>query len=287
LASWDRSTLWRQGSLLTAEAADAFALRAKVDSARTAVMVISHDCDLAQSPETEPSIELVVGRFIGESDGNFTYCKNLRQLHLPCSGGTSVCNVELDARQRITIPKSTSDALGLDNFSPDSAYTLSATEKKTLQRWLALRYSRAAFPDEFNRRLGNETGVAERLGRAFKITGRYIPGIFFDVDEGMENERHGPNDVYRLIITVLYTTDQDSEAALKAAEQARAQITEVFQSRCGTKTSAGMTWRWIELVGVEVMSDQALSYAQSQYLMRWQADHLSLRTDPEQPLAPT
>jgi hypothetical protein len=71
MGSWNRLTPWRQGSLLTTEAAGAFALRSKEDSARTAVMVISHDCDLAQSPEAEPSVELIVGRFIDESDGNF------------------------------------------------------------------------------------------------------------------------------------------------------------------------------------------------------------------------
>jgi hypothetical protein len=281
MGSWDRSTPWRQGSLLTTEAAGAFALRSKADSARTAVMVISHDCDLAQDPEAEPSVELIVGRFIDESDGNFMHCKNLRLLHLRCSAGANICNVELDARQRITLPKSTGDELGLDTFSPNSSYAMSGTEKRTLQRWLALRYSRAAFPDEFNRRLGDETGVAERLARAFKTTGRYIPGVFFDVDDGIENERQGPEDLYRLIVTVLYTTDQDEEAALKAAEEAKVRITKIFQSRCTKKDSKGLTWHWIELVDVEVMSDHALSYAQSLYLTRWQADHLSLRTYPE------
>jgi hypothetical protein len=92
--------------------------------------------------------------------------------------------------------------------------------------------------------------------------------------------------VYRLIVTVLYTTDQDEEAALKAAEQAKARITEIFQSRCSKKDPKGLTWHWIELVDVEVMSDDALSYAQSLYLTRWQADHLSLRTDPAQPMVP-
>lgn len=129
MGSWDRSTPWRQGSLLTTEAAGAFALRSKADSARTAVMVISHDCDLAQSPEAEPAVELIVGRFIDESDGNFMHCKNLRLLHLRCSAGASVCNVELDARQRVSLPKSTSDELGLDTFSPESSYAMSGTEK--------------------------------------------------------------------------------------------------------------------------------------------------------------
>jgi hypothetical protein len=37
-------------------------------------------CDLAQLPETEPMIEVVVGHRIEKADGNYTHAKNARTL---------------------------------------------------------------------------------------------------------------------------------------------------------------------------------------------------------------
>lgn len=46
----------------------------------------------------------------------------------------------------------------------------------------------------------------------------------------------------------------------------------------------GKTWKWIELIEIDVISDEALTYSQSLNLTRWQADYVSLRSDPEQPI---
>jgi hypothetical protein len=161
---------------------------------------------------------------------------------------------------------------------------MSPFERRTLQRWLAARYDRTAFPDEFDRRLKDETGLADALARAFKETGEYIPAVFFDVDEGQEVEHAGPEDTYRVTITLLYLTDTDAEIAERAAEKAKERIEEIFRSRCSVK-GAGVEWRWIELQGVEIISDEAMTYAQSLNLTRWQADHVSLRAVPPQPIA--
>jgi hypothetical protein len=120
--------------------------------------------------------------------------------------------------------------------------------------------------------------------RFFKETGHYIPAVFFDIDEGRALEHDGPEDTYRLTITLLYLTDRDAEVAERSAEKAKARIEEIFRSRC-TVNGAGVEWRWIELQGVEIMSDEAMTYAQSQNLTRWQADHVSLWAVPQQPLA--
>jgi hypothetical protein len=48
----------------------------------------------------------------------------------------------------------------------------------------------------------------------------HLVAIFFDVDEGRELERKGPDDRYMLGIDLLYTTESDPVAALSAAEQA-------------------------------------------------------------------
>jgi hypothetical protein len=177
-------------------------------------------------------------------------------------------------------------AISLADFAPSPEIAMTQKERRTLRRWLAARYDREAFPDEFDRRMKEETRVAEHLAKAFKETGRFIPAVYFDVDDGEEHMRQGADDVYTLVVTLLYSTDEDPEAAEKAAEQAARRVKEIFRSRCIAKDERGIErWLWIELQGVEVMSDHALTYAHSLHLTKWQADHISLRADPQQPIA--
>jgi len=39
-------------------------------------------------------------------------------------------------------------------------------------------------------------------------------------------------------------------------------------------------WKWIELAGCEPVSDEAMTYAMSTQLKRWNMDYLNLRADP-------
>ena len=287
MAKWDRQTPWRQGMLLTAETVAAFGLNGEGKPAETAVVVISHDCDLAQTSEAEPKVEVIVGRFVdGPLDGTFAHCRNPRRLHIECSGGTAARVIELDAKGKCTIDKDSSNdaAPALADCAPCTAHRMTANERNTLQRWLAARYRRSAFPDEFDRRLNDETRVAERLAKAFKESGKHITAVFFDVDQGNEVARDGPDDVYELTVTLLYSTDEDPGVAEEAAHEVAARVSEIFQSRCVAKKDNANVWQWIELQAIEVVSDEAMSHAQAMRLSRWHADYVSLRADPEQPM---
>lgn len=284
MAKWDRSSPWRQGGFLTNDAIAALKL---CDSADAAAVVISHDCDLAQSSEVEPQVEIIIGRFVeGAPDGNFTQCKNLRRLHIECSAGNKTRVVELDATQRRSIPKDKADKdeVGIADYLPCAAHSITGKERNTLQLWLAARYRRAAFPDEFDRRLKDETKVATKLAKAFKDTGHYVRAVFFDVDEGNEVSREGPNDTYQLFVTLLYSTEHDPEVAEAEANAAAKKVQEIFRACCFVNTDGTGAWKWIELLDVDVVSDEALTFAQSQLLRKWQADHISLREGFEQPM---
>jgi len=50
------------------------------DPENSPCVVISHDCDLAQAPDKEPKIEIIVGK---TCNGNHTHAKNSHTLHLP------------------------------------------------------------------------------------------------------------------------------------------------------------------------------------------------------------
>lgn len=283
MGSWSRATPWRQGHLLQAETIRELGIHAGFPPENVAAVVITHDCDLAQLPDSEPLVEVMVGVFVeGAPDGNYTNCKNLRRLHVGYSASGGNLYVELNASSRTFIPKENSEspAQGLSEHSPADAHRMTATERGILQRWLASRYRRSAFPDEFDRRLRDETKLADKVAKAFRNTGAHIVAVFFDVDSGTERMREGEDDPYELMVTLLYATDVDPEAAEAAAEAASVTIRDAFNARC----LVGGQWKWIELVGVEVMADQALSYAHSLVLAKWQADHISLRTDPQQPM---
>jgi hypothetical protein len=112
--------------------------------------------------------------------------------------------------------------------------------------------------------------------------GNHILAVFFDVDEGAEREHDGDDDPFTLSIDLLYSTAIDPTAAEAAACTAAEEITAVFRERCFDKQTN--RWRNIELLNCTPISDEALTYAESRKLKRWNADDISLRTDPAQPM---
>jgi hypothetical protein len=274
MSEWRRETPWRQGHVLTDETVDKFGLR-DAQAPEALVVVISHDCDLAGSPDKEPQVELIVGRQIEKANGSFTHAKNARLLHIEFTTPEGGRFVELAATKKVLVAKS-----DFADHEPRPEFQLDPAGQSILQRWLAARYQRAAFPDEFDKRL-NESGAGARLAKILKPAGKHIRAIFFDVDDGYEVQHDGSTDTYELRIILLHTSQprgQESEAAaLKAQEQIEAAFNELFFKE-------NSSWRDIELVECMVMSDEAVSYAQVILLKQWRLEHLSLREEPQDPM---
>jgi hypothetical protein len=275
MGEWDRNTPWRQGYILTSDTAKSLGLVHEQFSDDTAAVVISHDCDLAQVPKNERFIEVIVGRFIEKIDGNFSHAKNVRILHLPFSQGESKVVVELSAGRKTLIPK-----CSLLDHQPEANLRLSPQERSILQRWLAARYRRAAFPDAFESRLVRR-GLSERLARILKTCGVHLTAIYFDLDDGNEVHREKPDDLYTLTIVLLYSTEVDPQAAQKAAEEARKAIEAAFKAKC---CPDGNEWQDIELRECVTVSDETMSVSQSDKLKVWRTDYLSLRDNSSQPI---
>ncbi len=279
---WSRDTPWRQGHVLKVESVKSLGFSQRHSEDETAVIVISHDCDLAQNAEEEPFVEVLVGRFLLKEDGNYTSAKNLRRLHLPCVRAGENIFVELHANVKSRIPK-TSKA-GSPTFVghvPEESCQINASSRVILQSWLAARYRRSVFADEFDRRLRDETKLAEKLARILKTSNSHIHAIFFDVDEQTEVIRNGADDPYELTITLLYRTDVDPAISETAAVTAQKAIKEAFLAKCFDASTG--KWQWIELCGVEVVSDEAMTYAASQKLSKWHSDYISFRSTPMEP----
>ncbi len=271
MVAWDRDTPWRQGHVLTSESNVALGVVRAEDAGSAVAVVISHDCDLAQGSETEPSVEIIVAKRIDAANGNFTHAKNSRRLHLECVVDGVTAYLDMQAQGKREIKKD-----DLAGHAPSPNVIVKPEDRSVLQRWLAARYRRAAFPDEFERRL-NDTGVSKRIGKILEPLGRHLVAVFFDVDDGEERDREGAEDLYVLRIDLLYSTEDDPAAALEAAEKAATSIAAAFRDRC---FDVGAGWKWIELVGCEPISDEAMTYAMSTQLKRWNMDYLSLRADP-------
>ena len=276
MVEWNRDTPWRQGHLLGSDAIAAFGLHHALEPEKTFVIVASHDCDLAQAPEGEPLIEVVIGRLVTERDGNCTHAKNARRLHVEFAG-SAVFWVEFEASTKIPISK-----LAFNDFCPRKDAQLSPENHAVFQMWLASRYRRSAFPEEFERRLtSKEFKLHEKISKALKPHGELIAGIFFDVDEGIEVVRDGPNDTYTLDITILHVADPDFEAAEKAADTAAKAIEKAFKEKLLNPTK---TWQFIELRSCEPVSESVQTYQQFKQLKRWRLEHISLAAEPQQPV---
>lgn len=114
-----------------------------------------------------------------------------------------------------------------------------------------------------------------------KPHGDLIAGVFFDVDEGAEITRDGPNDPYVLDITILHAADPDFGAAERAADTAAEAIEKAFRDKLFAPTQ---TWQHIELRSCEPVSESVLTYQQFKQLKRWRLEHISLAADPQQPV---
>ncbi len=271
MEAWSRSTPWRQGKFLANATAAELGL---TDGGPDAlVIVVTHDCDLTQLPESEPTIEIVIGRQIEKEsfNGNFSNAKNARKLHLPIEGANKPY-LELIAARKQSIDKTS-----LLNQLP-APIELSEQSKTTLGRWLAKRYRRSAFPDAFETRLSSNK-LDRKISDAVKNCGESIAEIYFD----LRNPKAAPHENYMLDIVILYSTVNDADTARIDAEAARIKIETAFRARLYDKEQK--TWKDIELGYVDVVADESLTYRHSQLLKAWRLEHISLGAEPQQPIA--
>lgn len=268
MAEWTRDTKWRQGSILPDEACAQFGIEAP-DGSRCIVIVASHDCDIAQLPEYEPMVEVICGVAVGEINGNYTHTKNARKLHLALLEGANQLCVELQATKKLTLEKAY-----LASFTPNTNLKLDIPQLNIFQSWLAARYRRSAFPDEFEDRL-KSAKLDSKIESLVRPHHHAIGAIFFDVDEGQDLSKTGDDDTYLLDVVIMYEPEPDYHHNLAVAESLRAGIVAAFEKKLFNSTTK--LWNKIELRNCDIISSDALSYAQSRILKQWRLEFMSLR----------
>ncbi len=266
-----RSSPWRQGHVLPEDAIRTLNLADPGASDGAIAVLITHDCDVVADQDREPSVEIMTGTRIRALDGNATHGKSARTLHLGFHRDGDLIPVQLRARDKRPLDKH-----ALRRYAPDAAWSLDADNLSILQRWLASRYRRAAFPEAFEACL-QKTQLDKALVNVVKPLGALVRAVYFDVTEPQESETaEGP--AYDLGIVLVYDAYQREGSA--EVEKAAVAIAKRFRK---TLEHGGRSRPYaVEFRSCEAVSDEALTYKQSLELKQWRLDYLSLRDDPQQ-----
>lgn len=280
MADTDRKFSWRQGEVLTDETAKALNLQHPENTDGTFVVVVSHDCDLAAVADKEPESEIIVGQRIDKLGGD-SYGKTARRLHIEYQTKAGPVAVELMASSKQPISKPI-----LFATDPRRDMWLDGQGIGILQRWLACRYHRAAFPEAFEDRLraANIPGKRTFLKKIESILtdgGDHIRALLFDLDEGKDVERKTPEDLYQLGIIVLYDSLRDEPTAAATAAKVSEELEELFEVAFHSPQAG---WQNICLQYCDPVSDSAITVAQREMLKQWRLEHMSLQEDPPQPM---
>lgn len=157
-------------------------------------VVVTQDCDIVHGEtEEEPYVEFIIGNF--SKDKSCKNGKNPRKLHLENADNI----LEFVIHNRFFVKK---ESLLSFEFS-DVLFDLTKDNRKIIKKWLGNRYTRAAFPDEFNIRLSN--------AKVQKITEKEISSkvshIFFEVEDCELAE----GEDYHLNVMVVVDINDESE----------------------------------------------------------------------------
>jgi len=276
MAIWTRDEPWRQGQILPVELARQCELVSSDDLESVAIVIISHDCDIAAEVEIEPNVEVIIGSFVSSISGNLTNAKNVRTLQIQYQSAAGNRIVELRSAKRTKIAKER-----LQEFAPHEDFFMDALSKRTLQKWLSARYDRAAFPNDFEARL-KSAKTAEAIAEILKPSNDSIRAIYFDLGKHSDVDHLPSDEPYELEIYLLHVTEPDAREALEVANNVRHKLIGCFKKK---HCSADGRWRGIELVECIVVSDEAMTVRQSLTLRQWRLDHMSLRENTNGPMA--
>lgn len=262
-----RDTDWRQGDLLTYEAAVALGLVGATDQARRAI-VITHDCDLPH--ESEHCVEVIVAEMIVKEDPQFSYAKHPRRLHLAYEGiNAAPLILELRHVDRRSVPKSDF----AERAVKDNSLALPVDAKRALKQWLAGRYGRPAFPNAFEERL-RKRRVVQRIAKILEPDAKYLVGLFFDLGEqrGAEAVEGEP---YALSMFVVYDATEGGTNARQSAERVAKSLRELFEETYDKPDVATE----IALDACEAVADTRLTLADLRRVDQWRLEYISLRDD--------
>jgi len=251
---------WRQGSILDAELVnqlvDAGALPAREENGHW--VIVSHDCDVANhSFLAEPRAEVFFGRLIDskEKDGNQEWGKNSRLLQLSDPpGAQALDHLQFNAHDRhwIQRPAMCGHVPSDRRLDPETISRLAA--------WIAKRYVRSGFPDEFVERT---RAAVSTIRKKSKKDGQYLTGLYLLI----KDVELGPDEDYDVILF----------GAMRDKHYDDVDIREMGNRLFGEIETALVDCDGVNVLGAELRSESAISLTEIRVMKRWDFDDLTLR----------
>ncbi len=250
-----RALGWRQGSVI--EGAE---LTRRGHGTWHCAVVVSQDCDVVHSVDDEPEVEVVLGTRQESPRPDMLNARNPRELDLPILVNKTAAHASFRIRDRILIEKR--ELVGL---APSQAIEVPRPSVGVLTRWITKRYSRAAFPDEFNSRLEK---VDSRLERLFKSSDSVpITGIYLILPSG---DRELPADEEYIVVVWLTVKVETLAAAAeyKKAQNFELRLREILAACKGIQAT------------LELKSEADVSLDDLRIVKRFDRDYRSLASKP-------
>ncbi len=263
---WSRNTAWRQGSVLARRDFEAVGLTDVPDA--DLAIAISHDCDIAnENLDAEPAVEFIFARILEECDGNYTYGKNPRTLHLDYTQGEIPIFLKLLAPERFILEKNKLEAV-----QSDESYRLTPHSRQILQSWLAVRYRRHALPNSLVDRLREVFKYIDRKGKN-NSSGILSFRLSYDPEDELP-----PEEAYELWLNVVYIADKDEYRSM--SEEIAQSLKKEFPNLLKKTAHCGM----VILRKCEAVSEMEFTLRDMRDTVEYHLEHLSYRTEPSGPV---
>lgn len=200
----------RQGSFFTGKNAERIlehCIDAKPDSNHVSEEIItvalSQDCDIVREKTQEPFIEFISGTKISVSNGNYQNGKNPRVLDIHIEQ----LDYEFSIHDKFRVKKEK-----LENLSLPEPEKLNRENLDILRKWVSKRYTRAAFPDNFNGRLGKNKAYAKL---AKSDISRNVREVFIFVEESELDEKTSYKP--KILVVIPENLNEDEQEKIETA----------------------------------------------------------------------
>lgn len=265
---------WRQGCVLTQdllkillrEQFSTLPYRSanEINSESGLGIVISQDCDVVSSDyEKEPYIEILLSKQVPNSTqlNEYRYGRAPRMLIFDVQMDEDLRTYAASIHDRFRIPRQY-----LESYAPDTSRKIAPDQKRIIILWLVKRYSRKAFPDEFNERL---KPYREKLKKFAKRNNEYLSAIRIRIEPFDEVEK---NKSYQ--VNVILQVDQRKIAEFDPPPNFD-KISADFEMILGECEG-------IEVDGCEIVMEEDCSLTDAKEFPVWDSfDYLSLSSDQE------
>jgi len=166
-----RENGWRQGMVLPLAAMSAQEKHCSCDNKDGVIaIVVSQSCDvLHHCLNNEPMVEILIASRIDKQNNAFIHRRHPRKLHFPIVQNNETVWYEANICHRHCIERRV-----LAEHSPDMGLQIHPDDVKTISLWIASRYLRHAFPDNFVKRIDRN-----RIRKLLKQEkSAYLSGIY-------------------------------------------------------------------------------------------------------------